>query len=47
MNIIEQMVLAKLKEYREIANRDRFILPIDKNISFFKDIIDNSINFLN
>ncbi len=47
MNIIEQMVLAKLKQYREIANRDRFILPIDKNISFFKEIIDNSINFIN
>uniref|UniRef100_A0A6C0HV01 C2H2-type domain-containing protein n=1 Tax=viral metagenome TaxID=1070528 RepID=A0A6C0HV01_9ZZZZ len=47
MSIIENMVLAKLKQYREIANRDRFILPIDKNISFFKEIIDNSINFIN
>jgi len=47
MNIIENMVLTKLKEYRETANRDRFILPIEKDISLFKDIINNSINFIN
>jgi hypothetical protein len=45
MNIIENMVLNKLKEYKEKANRDRFILPIDKDIKLFTDIIDKSIEF--
>ena len=45
MNLAELMVLNKLKEYREKANRDRFILPQEKEISFFTNIIDNSINF--
>jgi len=45
MNIIELMVINKLKEYREKANRDRFILPIEKDITFFTDIIDKSIQF--
>jgi len=45
MNIIELMVIYKLQEYKEKANRDRFILPIEKDITFFTDIIDKSINF--
>ena len=45
MNIIEQIVLNKLNNYREQANRDRFILPENQNISLFKNIIDNSIKF--
>ena len=45
MNLAELMVLNKLKDYREKANRDRFILPQEKDISFFTNIIDNSINF--
>ena len=45
MNVIELMVINKLKEYKEKANRDRFILPIEKDITFFTDIIDKSINF--
>ena len=40
MNVIELMVINKLK-----ANRDRFILPIEKDITFFTDIIDKSIEF--
>ena len=40
MNVIELMVINKLK-----ANRDRFILPIEKDITFFTDIIDKSIDF--
>ena len=44
MNIIEMIILYKLKNYRETANRDRFILPIEKDISFFTNIIENSIN---
>jgi len=47
MNIIEMIVLMKLNIYKEKANRDRFILPIEKNISFFIDIIDDSINMFN
>ena len=44
MNAAEIMILNKLKDYREKANRDRFILPIDKNISFFTNIVDKTIN---
>ena len=45
MNIIETMVLLKLDKYRERANRDRFILPIDEEISIFTDIVDDAINW--
>jgi hypothetical protein len=45
MNVIELMVINKLKDYKEKANRDRFILPLEKNISFFTNIIDKSIEF--
>ncbi len=45
MNIIETMVLNKLKEYKEKANRDRFILPLEKDIIFFTNMIDLCINF--
>ena len=45
MDLIEQMVIKKLKMYKEKANRDRFILPIEKDITFFKDIVDTSVNF--
>jgi hypothetical protein len=34
--------------YKEKANRlekDRFILPIEKDITFFTDIVDKSIEF--
>ena len=46
MNTVEIMVLNKLKDYREKANRDRFILPLEKDISLFTTIIDQSINFI-
>jgi hypothetical protein len=45
MKIIEEMVLQKLDKYREIANRDRFILPIDNDIKLFTNIIDRCVNF--
>ena len=35
MNIIETMIFNKLKEYREQANRERFILPKDKDIEYY------------
>ena len=46
METAETMVLSKLREYREQANRDRFILPNDKDVSYFTQIIDDCIRFL-
>ena len=46
MNLLEPLVFKKLNEYREQANRERFILPEDKNIDFFKDTIKNCLEFL-
>ena len=46
MNFLEPLVFKKLKEYREQANRERFILPEDKNIDFFIDTIKNCFEFL-
>ena len=47
MNIVETMVFNKLKEYREQANRERFILPKNKDIEYFKDAIKKVIEFVN
>ena len=53
------MVINKLQDYRisdayihhsgykEKANRDRFIIPLEKDITFFSNIIDKLINFSN
>ena len=46
MDIAETIILSKLEKYREKANRDRFILPVEKDIKYFIDIIDNCVNFL-
>lgn len=46
MDIIETMVLTKLRDYREQANRDRFILPEDKDVSFFTETIEQCISFM-
>ena len=46
MDTAETMVLNKLKDYREQANRDRFILPEDKDETFFINIIDDCISFM-
>jgi len=45
MNIIEASVMKKLEKYRECANRDRFILPEDAEISLFTNIIDSCVTF--
>ena len=45
MELCEKIILLMLDEYREVANRDRFILPNNKNISFFTDIIDKHCAF--
>jgi len=47
MHIVETMILNKLDMYKEVANRDRFILPIEKEISFFTNVIEESVNFFN
>ena len=42
MTIIEQLVFQRLKEYREQANRERFILPEGKTIDLLsKKRLDN------
>jgi hypothetical protein len=46
MDTVEKMVLNKLDKYREVENRDRFILPEDKEIDFFIDVIKKSIDFV-
>jgi uncharacterized Zn-finger protein len=46
MDTVEKMVLNKLEQYREVENRDRFILPEDKEIDFFIDIIKRNIEFI-
>ena len=46
METAETMVLTKLREYREQANRDRFVLPDDKDVSYFTQTIDECIRFL-
>lgn len=46
MNLAEMMVFNKLRVYREQANRERFILPKDKDIEYFKDEIKKVIDFL-
>lgn len=45
MNIIESMVMKKLEKYRECANRDRFILPENTDISLFTNIINSCVAF--
>jgi len=46
MSAIETLVLKKLNKYREKANRDRFILPLENDISLFTNVINDCINFL-
>ena len=41
----EQSPQLTQQDYKEIANRDRFILPLEKDISFFTNIIDESVKF--
>jgi len=45
LNLVEIMTLNRLKQYQEKANRDRFILPLENDISLFTNIIENCIKF--
>ena len=46
MTTAETLVLSKLKDYKEQANRDRFILPENADISLFTKIVDECIFFV-
>ena len=45
MALVETTVFHQLKEYREQANRERFILPETEEIEFFTNTIKKSIEF--
>ena len=44
MKVVESMVLNKLYVYREKESRDRFILPVGKDIKLFTKAIDDTLN---
>jgi hypothetical protein len=46
MDMAEKIIFNKLEKYREKANRERFILPEDSDISIFTEVVDDVINFL-
>jgi hypothetical protein len=46
MSIVESLVFCKLKEYREQANRERFLLPEIGKVDFFINTIKECIKFL-
>jgi len=46
MDLVEEVVFHKLNRYRERFDRKRFILPADKHVSFFCDVIDKCIQFV-
>jgi hypothetical protein len=47
MNIAETMILGKLRDYREQANRDLFVLPENDDIFLFIDAINQCVDFCN
>jgi hypothetical protein len=47
MGIAEQLVFQRLKEYREQANRERFILPKDEDIELFIKVLNEVVTFVN
>jgi len=44
MALVESLVFRKLKDYREQANRERFVLPEDKEVDIFIQAIKSSID---
>jgi len=46
MGVVETMVFNKLRTYREQANRERFVLPGDKEVSLFVDAIKECVSFV-
>ena len=45
MSCVENMVFNKLNKHRHRANKERFVLPEDKEIKYFQDVIDECVNF--
>ena len=45
MDIIELMILYKLDDFRERANRDRFILPEQHDINIFTNVFDDAVKW--
>jgi hypothetical protein len=46
MSSVEGVIFKKLYPYRQQANRERFVLPEGKDISFFTNVIEKCIQFL-
>ena len=46
MSVVETMVFQRLKKHREQANRERFILPKGEHIDLFRDVINETIEFV-
>ena len=46
MSVVETLVFCKLNEYREQANRERFLLPEGEKLDLFIDTIKECIKFL-
>jgi len=46
MSVVETLVFCKLNEYREQANRERFLLPEENSIDLFSDTIKHCIAFV-
>jgi hypothetical protein len=46
MNLVELLVLNKLKKYQEKANRDRFKLPLEKDITLFTNIVNDCVKYI-
>ncbi len=44
-HLVESMVLTRLHKYREVVNRDRFVLPPDTPLTLFTDVLDEAIGF--
>ena len=45
MIVAEKMVLNKLNDYRMLESKDRFMLPLGKDIKLFTKVIDDTHNF--
>ena len=46
MSSVEPVIFNKLEQYRQQANRERFILPEEKDITFFTVVVEKCIKFL-
>ena len=46
MSSVEGVIFQKLDQYRQQANRERFVLPDGENISLFTGVIERCIQFM-